>query len=507
MFQGTGSGVGKSILAAALCRVLKRRGFKVAPFKAQNMALNSYVTADGREMGRAQVFQAEACGLAPDCRMNPILLKPTADARSQVIVMGRPAADLKARGYYRRHQEHFQVVKEAYDSLSSEFDIMVLEGAGSPAEINLQATDIVNMRMARHAQAAVLIVGDIDKGGVFAALKGTYDLLQDQDKPLVKGFVINKFRGDIRLLEPAFEMFSAYNPVPILGVLPWFTDIHTDEEDGVFLDKIAKKADGPGKVVIGVIALPRISNFTDFAPLAAEEDVELRIVKRPGDIEGCDIVIIPGTKATTSDLADIKGRGLHQAVFAARRKGAVIIGICGGFQMLGRVIDDPLGSDGTPGTHQGLGLLDVATQMEGNKHLSLTEAEIWWPEVLKGDDPVRVSGYEIHMGRSRILDMEGGKNITQDAGCRSLEPEGRSRLLGAVSTDGLVLGTYLHGLFENDRFRWSLLDHVRMKKGLGPLGQRPSYRAARDANFDRLADWFQEAVDVDALLKMAGAAG
>jgi cobyric acid synthase CobQ len=513
MFQGTSSGVGKSILAAALCRALRNRGIKVAPFKAQNMALNSFVTPDGREMGRAQVFQAEACGLAPDCRMNPILLKPTADAKSQVIIMGHPAADLEARGYYRRSERHFSVVKEAYDSLSSEYEIMVIEGAGSPAEIILQDTDIVNMRMARHADAAVLIVGDIDKGGVFAALKGTYDLLRAEDQPLVKGFLINKFRGDPSLLEPAFDLFKGFSQVPILGVLPWFSHIETDEEDGVFVDKIERVPDRPDRVTIGVIALGRISNFTDFAPLCAEQDVEMRLVSRPGQLEGCDLVIIPGTKATTSDLEAMRETGLFSAILEARKRGVVIIGICGGFQMLGLGISDPLGTDGRPGNYRGLGLLEVETEMEGRKFLHLTETKISWPELLGSQEPMHVSGYEIHMGRTTFCQRgpqgQSPSGEEEERGKRRLEQIekgtlSRSYLLGALSEDGLVMGTYLHGIFENDEFRWHLLNAIRERKGLSAITKRPSYKEARQENLDRLARWFEDAVDVEHLMKMAG---
>ncbi len=500
MFQGTGSGVGKSVVAAALCRCLKNMGYRVAPFKAQNMALNSYVTADGREMGRAQVFQAEACGLPPDCRMNPVLLKPTADAKSQVILMGRPVADLRARDYYRRARHHFHIVKEAYDSLSAEFDIMVIEGAGSPAEINLQETDIVNMRMAHYANASVFIVGDIDRGGVFAALKGTYDLIPDRYKFLVKGHVINRFRGDISLLLPAFEMFRKFNPVPIAGVLPWFHDIPTDEEDGVFLDKIETEG-GPDKINVAVVGLKRISNFTDFLPLSMERDLAIKIARSPGQIETADMVIIPGTKATTMDLKFLEDTGMDRAINQAAHAGKMVIGICGGYQMLGSEIDDPHGSDGPPGRYRGLGLLPLITCMESQKTLVLTEREIHWPTVL-GNSPLTVSGYEIHMGATSPLEHWG-------TGCNPLDTDtddspDRRNPIGFFSRDGMIMGTYLHGIFENHEFRTKLLNFLRSQKGLPPVTQRMNYRREKEKNLDRLGDWFARSMNLKNFLKMAG---
>ncbi|NDY43599.1 cobyric acid synthase, partial [Dissulfurirhabdus thermomarina] len=326
MFQGTGSGVGKSVAAAAFCRVLARRGVRVVPFKAQNMALNSFVTPDGKEMGRAQVFQAEACGLAPDVRMNPILLKPSADAASQVIVMGEAVGHYSARAYYQEFEAHRRVAREAFDALAAEYEVVVLEGAGSPAEINLQDTDLVNMDMAAHARAPVVLVGDIDRGGVFAWIKGTYDLIPEAHRGLVAGFLVNKFRGDPGLLRPGIEAFARLVPVPCLGVLPMFRDIEVDQEDGVHVEALERRgARRPIRVV--VVRPERISNFTDFGSLAAEPDVSLVFARRPEEAEGADCLVLPGTKATMADLEILRRAGWGEALAAAAADGVPVVGL------------------------------------------------------------------------------------------------------------------------------------------------------------------------------------
>ena len=492
MFQGTGSGVGKSIVAAAFCRLLKRRGFNVAPFKAQNMALNSFVTADGNEMGRAQVFQAEGCGLAPDVRMNPVLLKPTGDAKSQVILMGKPREHLSATDYYQRSRIHWEVVKQAFDSLSRDFDVIVMEGAGSPAEINLQKTDIVNMKMAEYAGSPVIIVADIDKGGVFAALKGTYDLVQPEHRNLVKGFLINKFRGDVRLLEPGIEMFARIVPVPILGVLPWFTDICVDEEDGVFVDNINSRGNSGDDIVISVIKLPRISNFTDFSPLAHEPGVSLKLVTAPEEAGGSHILVIPGTKATISDLEFLRNKGWEQGFERFRKQGVFIIGICGGYQMLGHEIKDEKGCDGSRASSRGLGLLPVSTRMRREKTLKQVNIRILNQAL--SSDAMDVTGYEIHMGTTWCIDER--KKIGLGEG---LGPE-----TGVFDPDKRILGTYLHGIFENDRFRNTLLNFVRKCSGLPEQQAAFNYRQFRTKQFDLLADWLESSCNVKRLLSLLG---
>jgi len=336
MFQGTGSGVGKSVLAAGFCRLLKNRGFRVLPFKAQNMALNSGVTPEGLEMGRAQFVQAEACGVFPDVRMNPVLLKPQGAGESQLIRMGKVVRTCSAREYYTMAEENFRIAKEAFDSLKTEADWIVMEGAGSPAEINLQATDIVNMRMAEYAGAKVILIGDIDRGGVFAWLKGTYDLIQAQHRPLLHGMLINKFRGDVSLLQPGIEQFKQIVPVPVMGVIPWREMKLEDEDSQNLQSKIVPDA----KLEVAIIRLPYISNFTDFDPLKQLSGISVRFVNSVAELESAELIIIPGSKNTLYDL-----RFLHQKGFAEKLKQLSghtwILGICGGFQMLGEKVDDP----------------------------------------------------------------------------------------------------------------------------------------------------------------------
>jgi len=486
MFQGTGSGAGKSIVAAAMCRAIKRRGIRVAPFKAQNMALNSFVTARGDEMGRAQVFQAEACGLLPDVRMNPVLLKPSADARSQVILMGQPDEHVSAADYYQRSKKHWQVVTGAFDSLSEEFQVMVLEGAGSPAEINLQATDIVNMKMAEYAQAAVIIVADIDRGGVFAALKGTYDLVQEKHRRLIKGFLINKFRGDVKLLRPGLEMFRKIVPVPVIGVLPWFTDIHVDEEDGVFVNNLASSRRDSDDLIISVVKLPRISNFTDFSPLSCEPGVSVKLVTTPDEAAGSHMIIIPGTKATIPDLESMRDKGWQEALSRFVSRGGFVMGICGGYQILGQTITDDHGTDGRAGTSQGLGLLPVKTRMAREK--TLKQVSITLSNPYFSPSPIDIKGYEIHMGQT----MSTNPHCSFGEG---LGPE-----TGVYDAEKGVLGTYLHGIFENDEFRAVLLNLVRRRNHLPEKKTGLNYRRFRARQFDLLADWLETSCDMEKLM-------
>ena len=484
--------MGKSIVVAAMCRLLSRRGVKVAPFKAQNMALNSFVTAEGKEMGRAQVFQAEACGLLPDVRMNPILLKPSADARSQVILMGEPFEHLSARDYYKRSRVHWEVVKEAYDSLSSDYDVIVIEGAGSPAEINLRKTDIVNMATAEYAMASVIIVADIDRGGVFASLKGTFDLVEERFKRLIKGFIINKFRGDVGLLEPGIDMFSKIVPVPVLGVLPWFYDIHVDEEDGVFVQKIESRVEKRrDSIRICVAKLPRISNFTDFSALALEEDVEIILSDRQEDLLSSDIVILPGTKATTSDLEFLRARGWDNALEKFVETGGLVAGICGGFQMLGMTITDRFGTDGAPGVYEGFGLLPIDTEMSNRKILKQVEIQIQASPL--HESVMTIHGYEIHMGRSTLRMGKSGSFLFTGT---------REGQIFVFDQDRGILGTYIHGIFDNDVFRRAFLNWARKRKDLMVLPASFNYRKYRLNQFDRLADWLEENSDTQELLRL-----
>jgi adenosylcobyric acid synthase len=487
MVQGTGSGVGKSILTAALARYFYKRGINVAPFKAQNMALNSFVTLDGLEMGRAQVYQAEACGLEPDVRMNPILLKPSAENQSQVILLGKSKGNKKAREYYADFQEHWEIARNAYDSLASEFDLLVLEGAGSPAEINLQATDLVNMRMAEHAGAAVLIVGDIDKGGVFAWMKGTFDLLREEHKGLVKGFIINKFRGDRTLLEPGIKMFQDMVNRPVVGVAPYQREIWVDEEDSQSLN--FSRATGRGKRVrIGVIHLPRISNFTDFSPLALEKDVSLFYLKDPWEMEDCDCVILPGSKSTLSDAQYLFEQGWFGKIMEFKEGGGTIVGVCGGYQMLGQTISDPEGVEGELQKVRGLGLLPMETEFRTDKILK----RVCYKVIRKGffedareEELGDVFGYEIHMGRTEI---RGEVH-------RFLEADDPS--VAVSSKDGSVLGSYIHGLFDSDLFRWAFINRLRDKKGMEPIRNRLLYKEFREEQLDKLEKLVEDHLDMD----------
>ena len=366
MIQGTGSHVGKSILTAGLCRIFRDDGINVAPFKSQNMALNSYVTEDGKEMGRAQVVQAEAAGLRPDADMNPILLKPHSDQGSQVIIHGKVYGNLSAREFYKFKEEAKGFVKTSYDRLAKRHELIVIEGAGSPAEINLRANDIANMGTAHLVDAPVILVGDIDRGGVFASLVGTLELLDEADKKRIKGFIINKFRGDISLLRPGLDFLEEKTGLPVLGVIPWFRDIYIEEEDGVAIDRAAGQIRDDSAVRIAVIHLPRISNFTDFDPFLADDGVNIRYIKEGERIGEADIIIIPGTKATISDLKYLKDAGYDVEIVKHIASGGTVIGICGGYQMLGKRITDAHHVE-AGGEIEGLGCLKIETELESEK--------------------------------------------------------------------------------------------------------------------------------------------
>lgn len=484
MFQGTGSGVGKSLLTAAFCRILHQQGIRVAPFKAQNMALNSFVTADGREMGRAQVYQAEACGLQPDVRMNPILMKPTGDMRSQIIVMGKPVGTLSGKEYYANHHEFLEVTRSAYDSLAKEFDAIVIEGAGSPAEINLQHRDLVNMKMAEYAKAPVILVGDIDRGGIFAWLKGTYDLVQDHYKPLLQGYIINKFRGDKGLLQPGIDQFSRIFSLPCMGVLPWFNDITVDQEDGVHLHQSARTKPR-ASIQIAILKLPRISNFTDFTPFDVETDVSVIFTNDPDILRTSDCILIPGTKNTRADLEFLHKNGLIDAIYTANTAGKPIWGICGGYQMLGMAVHDPNGVEGPAGSTHGIGLLPVETTMTAEKWLEQTAIPLNLPALGLDCD---AHGYEIHMGKTVAKGLLQPISLLKGAE------------FGAMMNDGLVLGTYLHGIFENDRVRLAFLNLLRRQKGLPERQETVFYRAFKAQNLNKLAEWMITNVDMDSLM-------
>ncbi len=502
MLQGTGSHVGKSVLVAALCRIFLQDGYRVAPFKSQNMALNSYVTRDGGEMGRAQVVQAEAAGLAPSVAMNPVLLKPTGDATSQVIVLGKPVGNLSAREYHEGY--NFQVlgiVEESLKQLQSQYEVIVIEGAGSPAEVNLQDTDIVNMRIARMADCPVLLVADIDKGGALASVVGTLELLDPADRTRVRGIIINKFRGDIKLLQPALDFLEKKTGVPVLGVVPYFRGFRIQEEDTIPEETLlAGRGEAENKLDLVVVHLPHISNFTDFDPLEDEPDVQLRYVGKGGKLGSPDLIIIPGSKNTIHDLVYLEKSGLAARIREQEKRGVPVIGICGGFQILGRELHDPLHTESEIATLRGLGLLNVTTTFDPNKVTTQVRAEVIGSgPLLSGIKGQPVTGYEIHMGRSELAPgIEPAFRIFE----RSTRPV--SLLDGAVRQDGRVFGTYLHGVFDNDIFRRHILDQIRAGKGWGLLEASDliTVYEQRNRDFNKLADLARTSLDMEKLYQI-----
>ncbi|MBF0329527.1 MAG: cobyric acid synthase [Nitrospirae bacterium] len=492
MITGTGSGAGKSLIVTGLCRIFSDMGINVAPFKAQNMALNSYIAEDGGEIGRAQALQAEGARIPVTVEMNPVLLKASGDMGSQVILMGRPLRHMKAQEYYAFKKEAWEVVTAAYDSLSLKHDLIVMEGAGSPAEINLMDVDIVNMSAARYAKAPVLLVGDIDKGGVFASLFGTVKLLGREGRS-IKGFIINKFRGDIEILRPGLEMIKEKTGKPVIGVLPYLADIGLPEEDGLSLtqkSEVRSQKSEVRRIKIVIVRLKYISNFTDFDPFVHEPDADIIYSTNPSDIENADIVIVPGSKNTVKDLLFLRERQLDKSIQLASAKGIQIIGVCGGYQILGRKLYD---ADGIESEHKeidGIGLLDIETIFRNTKTTCRVQAEIGSEQ---GFTPSLLRGYEIHMGES-----------SGDIGLFKI-----SRLPAAdcqQTFDGSMKsncwGTYLHGIFENDAFRRGVLNSARKKKGLPPLDMVFNYAKAKDKAIDRLAQALKENLDMDFINKV-----
>ena len=477
MIQGTMSNAGKSLLCAGLCRIFRQDGYRVAPFKSQNMALNSFITADGGEMGRAQVVQAEAAGIAPDVRMNPILLKPTTDVGSQVIVNGVVQGNMRAMEYYRRKREFVPAVLEAYDSLAAENDIIVIEGAGSPAEINLKQEDIVNMGLAKLVDAPVLLVGDIDRGGVFAQLYGTVALLEPEEKARIKGTIVNKFRGDRKILEPGLETLEQLCGVPVAGVIPY---VHVDIDDEDSLSTRFTRDTGRKDIDLAVIRLPRISNFTDFAPFERFENVSVRYVEKVSDLHDPDMIMLPGTKSTIADLKWLRESGLEAAILKAASAGTPIFGICGGYQMLGRTVSDPEQVEAAGISEiSGMNLLDMDTLFRGEKVQTQTEGIFEnIPGLFSCLNGLAYQGYEIHMGRSM---------------------ERRS----AVTCKGNVYGSYIHGIFDAPGVAEAILGALCRKKGLDParLGSFDP-KAYKEAQYDKLADAVRSGLDMELVYRV-----
>lgn len=490
MFQGTSSNAGKSVLAAAMCRILLQEGYSVAPFKAQNMSLNSFVTRDGKEMGRAQVLQAQACKLEPDASMNPVLLKPNTDTGSQVIVMGTPVRNMEVQDYIRYKQEAGRRARMAYDSLAAEHEVIVLEGAGSPAEINLKAHDLTNMSMAAYSRANVFLVGDIDRGGVFASFVGTMALLEQWEKELVSGFIINRFRGKESLLRPAIQETTRLTGKPVLGTVSYISHLGLPEEDSVSFKAAGtggNRAESGDRVTVACLDLPHISNFTDLDPLSQEPDVALRIVRRPEDLDPVpDVLILPGSKNVMGDLKHLFSSGLARAIRNLVSGGRTfVVGICGGFQMLGETVADPHGLESRQGeTGSGLSILPLITELSRDKTLNQS-----WAWHLDSD--CRLKGYEIHHGRTYITGDTAVSAIRSDAG----------EIIGYADPARRVWGTYLHGVFDADAFRRWFLDGLREAKGLQPLKQ-PQIRYDLEESLDSLAEVVRGSLDMDAILSL-----
>jgi adenosylcobyric acid synthase len=488
---GTGSDVGKSVIAAGLCRILKRRGYRVAPFKAQNMALNSAVTPEGGEIGRAQALQAAACGIPPHTDMNPILLKPNSDTGSQVVVQGRPVGNMTVTGYHAFKPEAFARVRESFERLAAAHEVVVMEGAGSIAEINLKAHDIVNLRAAAMAQAPVVLVADIDRGGVFAAIVGTLELLEPDERRLVAGVVINRFRGEAALLQPGIEAIETRTGVPVLGVVPWL-DLKLPEEDSVALGRKGSLP-RPGALRIGVVRLPRIANYTDFDPLEAEPGVELSYLAEPQEVAGCDLLILPGTKSTIPDLEFLRASGFIRAIHDFHAAGGRVVGICGGYQMLGRLIADPDQVESDRPEAEGLGLLDVETVLAPLKQTHQVEGVLLPAAEAAGLNGLeRICGYEIHMGETTLGSLARPLlQLTRRSG------RGVSLEDGAVSPDGRVWGSYLHGFFDDAATRCALLASLQGKQASAspPAARAPSL----EGELDRLADHLEKHLDLAAL--------
>ena len=486
MLQGTGSSVGKSLLCAALCRIFRQDGLRVAPFKSQNMALNSFATREGLEMGRAQVVQAQAAGIEPSAAMNPILLKPTGDSKSQVLVMGRPVGSMSAAEYQAYKPRLRELVKNTYDGLEARHDAVVIEGAGSPAEINLREGDLVNMWMAEAADAPVLLVGDIDRGGVFAALYGTLALLEPQERARVKGMIINRFRGDISILEPGLRMIEQRTGVPVVGVVPWL-DVDLEDEDSV-CDRLDARS-GAGEISVAVVRLRHISNFTDFQPLALHPGVTLRYAQRPRDLDGADVIILPGTKNTIDDLIDLKNRDMIAPIVRHARSGGLLLGVCGGYQMLGHALSDPEGVEASAPAAAGLGLIDMEVTFRREKRTVQAEGAVTGAvDWLAGLASAKVRGYEIRAGESAF---GPGVKFWMSPG-------------SACNAAGNVLGTYLHGLFDDGALAEALVRRARRIKGLPEDGGGSAVNMTeyREAQFDRLADAVRASLDMDAVYRI-----
>ena len=485
MVQGTTSDAGKSVICAGLCRVLSRKGIKVAPFKPQNMALNSAVTVDGGEIGRAQAVQAQACGLEPHSDMNPVLIKPNTDVGAQIIIHGKAIADMDAATYHDYKPKTMGAVIDSFDRLLSGYDAVVVEGAGSPAEINLRDRDIANMGFAEKADCPVIIVADIDRGGVFAHLYGTLALLSESEQARVKGFVINRFRGDIKLLESGLDWLEEKTGKPVLGVLPYLHGLHLEAEDAVAVQQLNEDSDNTLKIVVPVIS--RMSNHTDFDALRLNPSVDITFVRKGERFPACDLIILPGSKSTRSDIKFIRDNGWDQDIFRHIRYGGKVMGICGGYQMLGQMIHDPEGIEGTAGSTEGFGLLDLETVIETEKQLRLVKGVMQLPD----QKPVTVTGYEIHAGTTTGSALEQPVIQLDD------------QVDGVICENQQIFGSYLHGIFDHSDACRAILEWAGLK-GV----EIPDYDQIREDGIDRIANAIEKYVDMDLLTTtMFGEAG
>lgn len=493
MVQGTASSVGKSLITAGLCRIFKQDGYAVAPFKSQNMALNSFITSKGHEMGRAQVVQAEAAGIEPDVSMNPILLKPTTDQKAQVILNGTVHGNMSAAEYHAYKPKLAGMVRETYEKLAEEHDVIVIEGAGSPAEINLRENDLVNMGMAEIADAPVILVGDIDRGGVFASVAGTIMLLSEAEKARVKGVIINKFRGDVEILKPGLKMLEDIIHIPVLGVLP-YTKLNIDDEDSLS-ERLSGKPAGDGEDVrIAVVRLPHISNYTDFNIFEQMQGVGIRYIEDPSGLGQPDLIFLPGSKNTIEDMLFLRESGFEAVIRKLHREGTAVFGICGGYQMLGKHISDPYLTESSVPEIQGMGLLDIHTVFNRKKVTTQVEAVIINADgVLAGTRDAVVRGYEIHMGKTVY-----GEECMPFVANRKVLGQDCNVVSGVRNKEGNVLGSYIHGIFDNIEFTSALVNRLRCKKGLEELQfEGLQQYELKQQQYDRLAGMLREHLDMD----------
>ena len=493
MLQGTGSSVGKSLLVTGFCRIFAQDGYRVAPFKAQNMSLNSGVTPEGLEIGRAQVVQAEAASVEPSVEMNPVLLKPESNATSQLVSMGKMIGKMRARQFMTRRERLWGTITSALDALRSRFDVVVIEGAGSPAEINLRAGDIVNMAVALYANSPVFIIGDIDKGGVFASLYGTHALISDEERELVKGFIINKFRGDVSLLEPGLVQIEELTGVGALGVVPYLTDVYVPEEDSPREARVSDSGSGRGQVEVAVVALPHMANFDEFDPLARHSDVRLRYVREAREFGNPDLVILPGSKVTIADMDYVRGSGIESKIRSHMWNGRALMGVCGGMQMLGSAIHDPDGVESERPMAEGLGVLDIETRFVGEKLTTRTEGKIVGDEgLLTGARGMTVSGYEIHVGVTESDERAFAVMRTADG----------DSAIGYSDRTGRVLGAYVHDLFKNEAFTDCVIANVARMKGMDRSTESEPF--SQEAEFDKLAAYLRKHLDMKAVYGAMG---